>query len=166
MNLAPRPLPATLAPCRVTTEDGVELFYRSWGEGRPLLFLSGWTLSCDMWAYQMAPLSKQGFRCVAFDRRGHGRSTDPGGGYEFDRLADDLLVVIETLNLQDVTLVGHSFASGEMVRFLSRHGASRISRLVFLAPAATPFLLRTTDNPGGIDEHLVERAQKAWGQRA
>jgi len=164
MNATPTPPPAAPTSCRVITQDGVELFYRDWGEGRPLLFLSGWTLSSDMWAYQMAPLSKQGFRCVAYDRRAHGRSADPGGGYAFDRLADDLLAVIETLDLQGVTLVGHSFASGEMVRFLSRHGAARIARVVFLSPAATPFLLKTADNPGGIDEFHVQHAQRAWLQ--
>jgi non-heme chloroperoxidase len=140
----------------VTTTDGVDLFCRVWGEGKLMVFLSGWTLNSDMWAYQMAPLSRAGLRCVAYDRRGHGRSSDPGRGYDYDRLADDLAAVLETFDLREVVLVGHSFASGEMVRYLSRHGSQRVERVVFLAPAATPFLLKTADNPDGVDESVFE----------
>jgi pimeloyl-ACP methyl ester carboxylesterase len=142
------------------TADGTPLFLRDWGKGRPLLFLAGWTLASDMWAYQMAPLAAQGFRCIAYDRRGHGRSGDPGGGYDFDTLADDLQGVMETLALTDITLVAHSVASGEAVRCLTRHGAGRVGRLLLLAPAATPFLLKTADNPGGIERERLE-AQRA-----
>jgi pimeloyl-ACP methyl ester carboxylesterase len=141
----------------IRTRDGVELYYRDWGTGRPVVFLSGWTLTSEMWAYQMQPLSEQGVRCIAYDRRGHGRSSDPGRGYDFDTLADDLAAVLEALDLRDVTLVAHSLASGELTRFLTRHGTRRIARLVYLAPV-TPFLLKTPDNPDGIDgayfEHL------------
>jgi pimeloyl-ACP methyl ester carboxylesterase len=144
----------------IRTRDGVELFYRDSGEGRPVVFLTGWMLSCEMWNYQRVPLSGQGLRCIAYDRRGHGRSSDPGRGYDYDTLADDLAAVLEALDLRDVTLVGHSMASGELVRYLSRHGDSRISRLVFLAPAATPFLLKTEDNPEGVDGAFFEHFRR------
>ncbi|QRK08845.1 alpha/beta hydrolase [Archangium violaceum] len=140
----------------ILTRDGVDLFYRDWGTGRPVVFLSGWALCSDMWNYQMVPLSEQGLRCVAYDRRGHGRSSDPGRGYDYDTLADDLAFVLEALDLREVTLVGHSMASGELVRYLTRHGAGRIARLVFVAPAATPFPLKTADNPEGIDASVFE----------
>jgi non-heme chloroperoxidase len=143
----------------VTTTDGVNLFYRDWGEGKPVVFMSGWALCSDMWAYQMAPLSQAGLRCVAYDRRGHGRSTDPGRGYDYDRLADDLATVLETLDLENVTLVAHSMACGELVRYLSRHRSRRVERALFLATAATPFLLKTPDNPNGIDESVFEHGR-------
>jgi non-heme chloroperoxidase len=140
----------------IQTPDGASLFYRDWGSGRPLLFLSGWTLNSSMWAYQMQPLAEEGSRCIAYDRRAHGRSSDPGSRYDFDELADDLNCVIETLRLRGVILVAHSFASGEVVRYLSRHGSSRIAGVVLVSPAAIPFLLKTDDNPGGIDGAVFE----------
>jgi non-heme chloroperoxidase len=155
-------LPMPQLPNCVRTGDGAALFYRDWGEGRPLLFLAGWTLSSEMWGYQMEPLCRRGYRCIAHDRRAHGRSSDPGKGFDFDTLADDLAAVIEHLDLEDVTLVGHSFASGEMVRYLTRHGAGRIAKLVFLAPAAIPFLLKTADNPIGIDAAVFEQLRQAF----
>ena len=148
-------------PGYIRTADHVRLFYRDWGTGQPVVFLAGWTLSSDMWAYQMAPLVEAGCRCIAYDRRSHGRSSDPGRGYDFDTLADDLAAVLEALDLQNVTLVGHSFASGEMVRILTRHGRRRIARLVFVAPAATPFPRKTADNPSGIDGALFEQVRAA-----
>jgi non-heme chloroperoxidase len=148
-------------PNYIKISPTVALFYRDWGTGKPLLFLSGWTLNSDMWAYQMEPLSRQGFRCIAYDRRAHGRSSDPGGGFDFDTLADDLAAVIEKLDLNGVTLVGHSFASGEMVRYLTRHGAKRVDRLVFVSPAAIPFLLKTSDNPIGIEAAAFDQLRQA-----
>lgn len=139
----------------VLAADGTPLFVRSWGTGTPIVFMSGWTLSSAMWGYQMAPLSRQGFRCVAYDRRGHGRSGDPGGGYDFDTLANDLEAVLRRLELQRACLVAHSFAAGEAVRYLSRHGAHRLSGLVLLAPAATPFLRQTPDNPHGLPDAAI-----------
>jgi pimeloyl-ACP methyl ester carboxylesterase len=130
--------------------DGERIFLRDWGTGAPIVFLAAWALPSDMWSYQMVPLCEQGMRCVAYDRRGHGRSSDSGRGFDYDTLADDLATVLDTLDLRDVTLVGMSMASGEMVRYLTRHGAKRIARLVFVAPSATPFPTRTPDNPGGI----------------
>lgn len=149
-------------PDFIHTTDDVKLFYRSWGEGKPLVFLAGWTLNSDMWAYQMAPLVKQGFLCIAYDRRAHGRSSDPGRGYDFDTLANDLATVLEALELTDVTLIAHSFASGEMVRYVTRFGPSRLARLVFVAPAATPFLLKTADNPNGVDGEFFEQLRTAF----
>jgi non-heme chloroperoxidase len=148
-------------PGYVQTADSVSLFYRDWGAGKPLLFLSGWTLNSLMWAYQMETLSNDGLRCIAYDRRGHGRSSDPGRGYDFDTLADDLGCVIEALGLDGVTLVAHSFSSGEVVRYLSRHGSTRVAGVAFVAPAAIPFLLKTDDNPGGVDSALFEQLRTA-----
>ncbi|TDN69878.1 alpha/beta hydrolase [Paraburkholderia sp. BL10I2N1] len=148
-------------PGYIRTSGDVHLFYRDWGDGTPLVFLSGWTLNADMWAYQMQPLARQGFRCIAYDRRAHGRSSDPGRGYDYDTLADDLASVLDTLDVSGVTLVAHSFASGEIVRYVSRHDAGRIARLVFVAPAATPFLLKTADNPNGVDADVFEETRAA-----
>jgi non-heme chloroperoxidase len=135
--------------------DGTSLFVRSWGSGLPLVFMAGWMLGSGAWAYQMAPLSEQGFRCVAYDRRGHGRSGDSGGGYDFDILAGDLEAVLAALELTGVVLVAHSFAAGEAVRYLTRYGTRRLSGLLLLAPAATPFLQKTEDNPLGIDAEAI-----------
>src|SRR5262245_42438337 len=143
----------------VTTGDGERLFYKDWGNGEAIVFLAAWALPSEMWDYQMAPLSNE-FRCVAYDRRGHGRSTCPGSGYDYDTLADDLASILDTLDLKRVTLVGMSAAAGEMVRYLSRRGPNRIARVVFVATAATPFLLRTADNPSGIPAERFEELRK------
>lgn len=155
--------PAPPSPRRgpVIARDGTELFVRDWGEGRPLVFLSGWTLTSEMWAYQAAELSDQGFRCVAYDRRGHGRSDDPGRGYDYDTLADDLADVLAARDLKDVTLVAHSMASGEIARYMTRHGGARVRSLVFLAPT-TPFLTKTADNPMGVPAEVFEQVRQGW----
>jgi non-heme chloroperoxidase len=147
--------PSPSAPY-IRTRDGQSLFYEDWGRGAPVVFLGAWALPSDMWAYQMVPLSERGLRCVAYDRRGHGRSSHPGGGYDYDTLADDLAALLETLDLRGVTLVGMSMASGEIVRYLTRHGAGRIARLVFVATAATPFRTQTSDNPTGMPAERFE----------
>ncbi|MGK3966853.1 alpha/beta fold hydrolase [Sorangium sp. So ce118] len=144
----------------IETQDGALLFHRDWGAGKPVLFLSGWALSSEMWGYQMLDLADNGLRCVAYDRRGHGRSSDPGRGYDHDTLADDLAAVLEQLDLREVTLVGHSMSGGEIARYLSRHGDRRIARAVFLAPT-TPMLLKAPDNPDGLDRLLVEQVRAA-----
>ena len=141
--------------------DGTALFYRDWGAGKPIVFVASAGLNSAMWAYQMVPLVQAGYRCVAFDRRGHGRSSDPGRGYDFDTLADDLAAVIETLDLRGVTLVGHSMGCGEIVRYLTRHGSARVTRAALLAPT-TPFLLKTDDNPNGIDKAFFEKLRATW----
>ncbi|PWC67855.1 arylesterase [Azospirillum sp. TSH7] len=142
----------------IHTDDGVRLFYRDWGKkegSRPILFVSSWSLTSDAWAYQMAPLSEQGCRCIAFDRRGHGKSDESPSGYGFDRLADDIAALIDGLDLRDVTLVGHSIATGEIVRYLTRHGSGRVAGVVMVG-TITPLMARTDDNPDGVDPALFE----------
>lgn len=134
----------------IETRDGVRLFHRETGEGAPIVFLSGWSLPSDVWQYQSVALAEQGFRCIAYDRRGHGRSDDPGRGYDYDTLADDLAAVLEALDLQNVTLVGHSMAAGELTRYMTRHRGARVARLLYLAPAATPCL--TAHIPAAVFE--------------
>jgi non-heme chloroperoxidase len=109
-----------------------------------------------MWDYQMVPLSEQGLRCIAYDRRGHGRSSHAGAGYDNDTLADDLAAILDALDAQNVTLVGMSMAGGEMVRYITRHSARRIARIVFVATSATPVLMRTPDNQAGIPPERAE----------
>ena len=160
------PLQAQAAPKgrranQIVARDGTKLFHRDWGDGAPMLFMAGWTLTSEAWAYQAAELSDRGVRCIAYDRRGHGRSDDPGRGYDIDTLADDLESVLATLDLRGVTIVAHSMASGEITRYLTRHGAGRIARVVYLAPT-TPFLTRTADNPMGASAAYFEQARKAW----
>jgi non-heme chloroperoxidase len=141
--------------------DGTALFYRDWGQGRPVVFVASAGLPSSMWAYQMMPLVQAGYRCVAFDRRGHGRSSDPGRGYDFNTLADDLAAVMDVLDLRNVMLVGHSMGCSEVVRYLTRHGSGRVSRVALLAPM-TPFLLKTPDNPVGVDKSFFEEMRATW----
>ncbi|QCO17134.1 alpha/beta hydrolase (plasmid) [Azospirillum brasilense] len=155
MSMASTIPAASDQPGFIRTEDGVALFYRDWGLGKPVVFLSSWSLNSDSWAYQMLALAERGYRCIAYDRRGHGRSSDPGTGFDFDRLADDLATLLDTLDLNGVTLVGHSMSCGEIVRYLSRHGDRRVSRTV-LVGTVTPTLSRTDDNPDGIDPTVFE----------
>src|SRR3954447_5553769 len=144
-------MPATAtATGHVVTRDGVGLFCRDWGAGLPVVFLASWSLPSDSWGYQMAALAEAGLRCVAYDRRGHGRSADPGRGYDFDTLADDLADVMEVLDLSGATLVTFSAGAGEAVRYLTRHGRRRVARLALVAPT-TPLLVRTADHPDGVD---------------
>lgn len=145
--------PALDAAGHVVTRDGVALFHRDWGGGRdaaPVVFLASWSLASDSWAYQMMACRAAGLRPVAYDRRGHGRSADPVRGYDFDTLADDLADVLEALDVRGATLVTFSAGAGEAVRYLTRHGAARVSRLALVAPT-TPLMARTGDNPDGID---------------
>ena len=113
----------------IKAKDGAELYWREWGKGPPILFLS--SLSCDsrMWDYQIAAFADEGFRCIGFDRRGHGRSDQPASGYNFDAFADDVATLVESLNLSDLTLIAHSMAGGEAVRYLTRHGSERVAAL-------------------------------------
>ncbi len=117
-----------------------------------------------MWAYQMQPLSQQGFRCIAYDRRSHGRSSDPGKSYDFDTLAGDFAAVLDALDIKNAMIVGHSFASGEMVRYLTMYETERIVRVVFLAAAAIPFLLKTPGNPDGIDGAALDQVRHTFSQ--
>jgi non-heme chloroperoxidase len=139
----------------IDVDSYTSLYHKQWGSGRPALFLHSWGLHSDLWQYQMIYLSDRGVRCVAYDRRGHGRSSDPGHGYEIDTLADDLGAVIESLDLKGVTLVGHSLGCGEIVRYLSRHGSGRIARIVLISPTL-PFMTKTPDHPEGFDPAISE----------
>ncbi|MFE3442655.1 alpha/beta fold hydrolase [Nocardia sp. NPDC059180] len=134
----------------VTTQDNVELFYNDWGGGSPVLFTHSWSLSSAMWVYQMTYLAERGLRCIAYDRRGHGRSEQTWEGYNFDTLADDMAAVIEHLDLRDLTLVGHSTGTGEVIRYLSQYGPEKVSRIV-LVSTLTPMLRAADDYPQGID---------------
>jgi pimeloyl-ACP methyl ester carboxylesterase len=118
----------------IERRDGTALFYRDWGTGRPVLFVHGAGIDSDLWMNQMASFVNAGFRCIAFDRRGHGRSSDPGGGTDGDTLADDIAAIITTLDLEGVAIVGHSMGCGEIVRYLTRQGAGRVSRLALVGP--------------------------------
>ncbi len=139
----------TNAPNMVRTQDGVDLFVRDWGRGRPVLLLAGWAMCSDLWGPVMLHLNEAGLRTIAYDRRGHGRSSDPGV-IDYDCLADDLAAVIDALDLTDLTIVAHSGAGGEAVRYVTRHGDARIARLV-LVGATLPAPMRSRDNPDGID---------------
>lgn len=145
----------------VQTRDGTRLFWKEWGEGEPLLFFNSLGLSSQMWDYQLPVFAEAGFRCVAFDRRGPGRSDIPAKGYDYDTLADDAATVINALKLNGLTLVGHSMGCSEIVRYLTRHGGARVRRIVLLSPT-TPFLLKTADNPSGIPEAGFEALRTQW----
>ncbi|QOZ69663.1 alpha/beta fold hydrolase [Bradyrhizobium arachidis] len=139
----------------VTARDGTKLFVQDWGSGKPVLLLSAWTFDASTWGSHIAALTEKGFRCVAPDRRGHGRSEMPSTGYDLDTLTDDVAAVIEQRDLRDVTLVGFSMGTAEAVNYLARYGSERIARLVLVAPT-TPFLVRTEDNPDGIPKAMIE----------
>jgi non-heme chloroperoxidase len=140
----------------IETADGVKLAYTDWGSGQPVVFIHAWALPSPMWDYQIGTLSQADLRCIAYDRRGHGRSSKPGSGYDCDTLADDLSALLTQLDLRGVTLVSHSFGSGEIVRYLTRHGAGRVAKIVLIAPAALPFVMKTSDNPNGIPAEQLE----------
>jgi non-heme chloroperoxidase len=153
--------PSQSQPAVIRTADGLRLFHLDWGEGRPVVFVHSWALNSDMWAYQIAHLSDRGVRCIAYDRRGHGRSDATPRNFNMGDLADDLAAVIETLGLRDVVLVGHSLGGAEILRYVSRHGTARIARIALLAPA-TPFLLQTEDNPHGAPAAYFEQMRAQW----
>lgn len=134
---------------KIKTKDGTELYYKDWGTGRPVVFSHGWPLSADAWDAQMLFLAEKGYRVIAHDRRGHGRSSQPWSGNEMNTYADDLAALIHTLNLSDVTLVGHSTGGGEVARYLGRHGTKRVAQAVLIG-AVPPIMLKTKDNPGGL----------------
>jgi non-heme chloroperoxidase len=139
----------------IETPDGTQIYYKDWGSGPPVVFIHGWPLNADMWEYQMPWLTAQGFRCIAYDRRGFGRSSQPWAGYDYDTFADDLAALLDRLDLQGVTLVGFSMGGGEVARYLSRHGTGRIAKAVLVA-AVTPFLLKTPDHPDGADRSVFD----------
>lgn len=139
----------------VRSGERVNLFYQDWGAGdQVVVFVHGWPFHSDMWQYQMIHLANAGVRVIAYDQRGCGRSPDPGTGYDFDTLADDLSAVMEQLRLRKVILVGHSIGAGQIARYLTRHGSDRVAGIVLLS-ASLPYIQRAPDNPDGVDpEHL------------
>jgi non-heme chloroperoxidase len=139
----------------ISAKDGTRLFVQQWGNGRPIVFVSAWTLNSDFWGTHLQAMASAGFQAIAFDRRGHGRSDAPSCGYDADMLADDLAVVIESLDVQDIVLVSHSMGSGEVARYLTRHGSERVAKLVFVAPT-TPYLVKTEDNPDAVPEEMLD----------
>lgn len=136
-----------------TTGEEIQLSYKDYGEGRPVVLVHGWPLSKDMWEYQLEDLVNAGLRVIKYDRRGFGKSSKPWDGYDYDTLTEDLHAVIEQLDLRDAVLVGFSMGGGEAVRYISRYGTSRVSKLV-LVSAITPYLLRTANNPDGVEESV------------
>ncbi|BCB76454.1 alpha/beta hydrolase [Phytohabitans flavus] len=137
------------------TSNGAEIFYKDWGTGRPVVLSHGWPLNSDSWEAQQLFLAENGYRAIAHDRRGHGRSTQTWDGNEMDTYADDLAAVIEALDLRDATLVGFSTGGGEVARYLGRHGTSRIAQVV-LVSAVPPFMLQTPDNPDGVPVEVFD----------
>lgn len=137
------------------TADGTRLFHKDWGAGPTVVFVHAWSLDSTMWEYQFQAFLEAGFRCVAMDRRGHGRSDVPGYGYDLDTLADDLGGLLDALDLREVTLVAHSMGTMEVTRYLARHGSGRVARAAYLG-AMTPLLTRTDDNPHGIPAEYAE----------
>jgi non-heme chloroperoxidase len=133
----------------ITTQDGTEIYYKDWGSGPVVTFSHGWPLSADAWHPQMLFLAQNGFRVVAHDRRGHGRSSQPSDGNDMDGYADDLGAVLEALDLEDATLVGHSTGGGEVARYIGRHGSGRVAKAVLIA-AVPPIMLKTDANPEGL----------------
>jgi len=145
----------------ISSRDGTRLFWREWGRGTPLLFVHGAAVSGRFWDYQVASLAERGFRCITFDRRGHGRSDQPASGYDYDTLADDLSDVISALELRRATLIGHSMGCAEILRYLTRHGDSRVSGIALLG-TTTPCLLQGQDNPNGVPAAAFEAVRGGW----
>jgi non-heme chloroperoxidase len=139
----------------ITTKDGTQIYYKDWGTGPVVTFSHGWPLNADMWDGQMLFLEQNGFRVIAHDRRGHGRSSQASSGNDMDGYADDLAALIEALDLKDVTLVGHSTGGGEVARYIGRHGTSRVARAVLIA-AVPPLMLKTAANPEGLPMQVFD----------
>ncbi len=139
----------------ITTEDGTEIYYKDWGKGPAITFSHGWPLNSDMWDGQMLFLEQKGFRVIAHDRRGHGRSSQASRGNDMNGYADDLAAVIQALDLKDVTVVGHSTGGGEVARYIGRHGTARVAKAVLIA-AVPPIMVKTPANPEGLPIELFD----------
>jgi len=144
-----------------TTSDGTSLYYKDWGTGPVVSFSHGWPLNADAWEAQMFFLASHGFRCIAHDRRGHGRSSQPWHGNEMDTYADDLAQLFEHLDVRDVTMVGHSTGGGEVARYIGRHGTARVAKAVLMG-AVPPIMLKTADNPDGLPIEVFDGFRAAY----
>jgi non-heme chloroperoxidase len=144
----------------ITTKDGTELYYRDWGEGQPIVFSHGWPLSGDAFEDQMFFLASRGYRCIAHDRRGHGRSSQPWQGNDLDTYGDDLAALVEKLDLRDAVHVGHSTGGGEVARYIGRHGTKRVAKAVLIG-AIPPLMLKTPNNPGGLPIEVFDQLRAA-----
>lgn len=133
----------------ITTDDGTLLYYKDWGRGQPVVFSHGWPLCADAWEDQMVFLAARGYRCIAHDRRGHGRSSQPWNGNNMDTYADDLASLVEKLDITNAIHVGHSTGGGEVARYIGRHGTKRVAKAVLIG-AVTPLMLKTSTNPAGL----------------
>jgi non-heme chloroperoxidase len=154
---------ATKAATTITTTDGTVLYYKDWGSGQPVVFSHGWPLDADAWDEQLDLVAGHGFRAVAHDRRGHGRSSQPWNGNDLDTYADDLAELIAQFDLHDVILVGHSTGGGEVTRYIGRHGTARVAKAV-LVSAIPPLMLRTEANPGGLPIETFDEMRTAMAR--
>jgi non-heme chloroperoxidase len=139
----------------ITVKDGTQIYYKDWGTGQPVVFSHGWPLSADSWEAQMLFLASKGYRCIAHDRRGHGRSSQPWNGNEMDTFADDLSQLVETLDLKGAALIGFSMGGGEVARYIGRHGTKRLAKVALIA-AVPPLMLKTAANPGGLPMEVFD----------
>src|SRR5438876_11535367 len=142
----------------ITTKDGAEIYYKDWGTGQPIVFSHGWPLSADDWDAQMMFFLNHGYRVIAHDRRGHGRSSQPGDGHDMDHYADDLAALTAHLNLKNAIHVGHSTGGGEVTRYIARHGESRVAKAVLIS-AVPPLMVETPANPGGLPKEVFDGFQ-------
>jgi non-heme chloroperoxidase len=140
----------------IETNDGTKIYYRDWGSGQPIVFSHGWPLTGDAFEDQMFFLASRGYRCVAHDRRGHGRSSQPWGGNDMDTYADDLAALVSRLDLKDAIHVGHSTGGGEVARYIGRHGTKRVAKAVLIG-AVPPLMLKTGTNPGGLPKEVFDQ---------